>query len=1518
MDIIKKPYEISLWKDVLTFVYEDGAESIGTIENGHGPVVAQYYKEQKICIIGSDTMDTPIRAVQSKLVSKVNGENILTFNMYSHYYDNKNEEYYTNPFIGLLVNERKIKLRYGAPGASDTKWYDFVIKDIQENSDTKVYSYTAKDMFVNELSKSGFNLEFNQELENNMGNIEFLAEVILEESDWKLKKSGEVLKQTLEEPLYYIKTNQEIEVHDMEGKADPIKIEAGEWVYVFYNNIVNEEPFTQLLYVKKQGAENPYISDDNHVITNSPNWFMAKTIQTENGEKVVDTKVLYKDGIPDYAALDASGQPLMSISSNYRGKRLVRKAVTAYDAIIDKYVTVYDEGKVYGFTETEYFSPATVRSFITNASNYDSDIGWEIGADSRGSFQGLSVISVPDVRDVDSEKVLKGEQTFVSCLEFNASDKTQLLYNSGIIDMRQHINGFTLGEEYIFRIKYGEANQIVNNRVYSLKDTDASLTLSVSQYTINDNGQYELIGTPYFEYTFNPVASNSLARYYEPVDENGKVIGIPCTSSLTYSEMIEMTNSLGLFIQNNTPNKIIYIEDVQFFPYVKTSSGGYLLPNGISESEIKTKYYYYFPDSGYKKIEEISFIYEGYEPNPAYIEGYNKNSYEKIRSITASESNRFNLIQELCEIFECWPKFEIEHDLNTGKIELDENYRQKKWVSFHEYIGKDNFAGFKYGINLKAIQRTIESEGIVSKLVVKNNSNEFATDGFCSIARASESPNGENFILDFSYYIQQGMLGLAEFTNDLYFDKDNSQGYIGYYKELKRINTKRDQYIKEQSGLLGDIAEYSASLQTYNISLSEASKQKQDKLSYLERLTGYTFSDLIKNQTENADGSNTQIVEWWDNDQVISTMASIGRLSSVIRNHQVLADKLNGEDGNLTRAQARYDQLNRILTDREESADGEERLLLEKENLHRIFYKKYSRFLQEGSWISEDYIDDNLYYLDAQSTLNTSAKPKITYNISVLELSQLEGYKNYTFALGDKTHIEDTEFFGWTWHPITGVKKPYREEIVITELTTMLDSPEQNQIKVQNYKTQFEDLFQRMAATTQSVEYNTGSYQKVAGIVETDGTINITTLQNSIANNALTLQNSNDQSVVWDETGITTTSLNNPAEIVRIVSGGIFLSVDGGITWNTGVTGKGINANYITSGQMNVEQVNILNGSFPSFRWDNTGLSAYEFSLNKDTGKPNNFNFSKFVRLDQYGLYGINGHSNFNSAIPDEMGVVGENKVWKYSNFALTWKGFQIKSNAVKGGYVSITSENDFQVFSAPEKEQIKIGLLYKSATVTSRETGEKKEIPLYGIRIRDWEGYPVMEQSSDGKMWIRDELQIGAGNSAVALGYLRKTKADTADNLEIIYRDRDNSEVSKEELSKTHQVINAANKFIVHEDGSMVATDGQFTGIIHANGGTIGGVEIAQIIAPGYEVSIEIYDAEDKKSGTVFKTEGEIKKLVAILYNNGKLVEDETGFKYQWYENNQPIENATTKTLEVNENSVLSSKEFSCQITKE
>jgi hypothetical protein len=166
-------------------------------------------------------------------------------------------------------------------------------------------------------------------------------------------------------------------------------------------------------------------------------------------------------------------------------------------------------------------------------------------------------------------------------------------------------------------------------------------------------------------------------------------------------------------------------------------------------------------------------------------------------------------------------------------------------------------------------------------------------------------------------------------------------------------------------------------------------------------------------------------------------------------------------------------------------------------------------------------------------------------------------------------------------------------------MTFELDSPEKNQIKVQNYKTQFEDLFQRITAQTQQAEYHTGEYKRAASIVEADGTIALSTLENSFSNNSLKLQNARDQSVVIDEYGITSTSLANPSEMVRIVAGGIFMSTDGGQSWKTGLTGHGLNSSYLTAGQVNADEINIMSGSQPAFRWDARGLSAYSYETDE-------------------------------------------------------------------------------------------------------------------------------------------------------------------------------------------------------------------------------------------------------------------------------------------------------------------------------
>ena len=37
----------------------------------------------------------------------------------------------------------------------------------------------------------------------------------------------------------------------------------------------------------------------------------------------------------------------------------------------------------------------------------------------------------------------------------------------------------------------------------------------------------------------------------------------------------------------------------------------------------------------------------------------------------------------------------------------------------------------------------------------------------------------------------------------------------------------------------------------------------------------------------------------------------------------------------------------------------------EKDALNYNFYRKYYRFIQEGTWVKEDYVDDEKYYVDA-------------------------------------------------------------------------------------------------------------------------------------------------------------------------------------------------------------------------------------------------------------------------------------------------------------------------------------------------------------------------------------------------------------------------------------------------------------------------------------------------------------------------------------------------------------------------
>jgi len=97
-------------------------------------------------------------------------------------------------------------LRLGAD--DDIKWYDFIIKNVQESSDSKVFTFTCTDLFMNELSKVGFSVKLDAELENNIGTVTDLAQSVVEMTDWDVLLVGEgsdLIHSFVEEPLYQLK-----------------------------------------------------------------------------------------------------------------------------------------------------------------------------------------------------------------------------------------------------------------------------------------------------------------------------------------------------------------------------------------------------------------------------------------------------------------------------------------------------------------------------------------------------------------------------------------------------------------------------------------------------------------------------------------------------------------------------------------------------------------------------------------------------------------------------------------------------------------------------------------------------------------------------------------------------------------------------------------------------------------------------------------------------------------------------------------------------------------------------------------------------------------------------------------------------------------------------------------------------------------------------------------------------------------------------------------------------------------
>lgn len=1622
-------YEISLWEDYIVAATA---------------TIPEHFEEKKVVVIGSDTMTAACRAYEPKLVENINGTNTFTFKMFYVYRDEQTGEKRQNPFLSLLVNERKVKVLW------KSKWYDLVIKNIQEDSSGKSIVYTCKDLFVNELSKNGFNLEFANELENNQGTVIELGARVLEGTDWQLDDVGsDSIKQEKEEPLYIAIVNSGHSIsnvhNDTQNTTGPT-IGAGETIYIFYSYIQNKGTATsskiQFLYpqtytyvitsdtARTGDGKIYYVKEGNNYIVYTADQLEGTLYErqytTDTNSQLIIDEDCYSATVT-WSYLTIGSQP----SLQYKGSRLVDSQKTVLDPVTDKYVKVYKvnsqpnnrnhgynyynltkdttrqagvtyytfispntyqeysgtevTGKyvvapdeIYGYVSTEYKDPTFVNNLVVNNKNFASMEGW-IGTTDNivGPFQLYPPYSeTSDIATYSAQSYLK-----LSAVYNDQGEKLSdgLIYNAGLRESSSYIpDGIQNGETYIFRFKAMTNNDghpsgtyvttgILVPHIYRYVYTNGEIIpvgrISVNATTFNNHKtDYYLYNssTNTLTHCSNNSTYNANAIYYKIITVNDigtsfesnadyisrseastvdQWVECTCTCQKSFGRNQIYSENIGLFV---TTSSITWVEQVEFYQEIegeKSVEGqlvtGRINPGEMDWTSVAQEWYHYYNHTTHQgAISLDDYIYVGtsdWSNKPLLAIS---NDFAKVRSITAKQSNRFNLLQTLAETFECWVQFDIQHNPETGRIIYDAG-KPQKFVRFKEKIGKEVGVGFVYGIDLKTISRTIQSDQIVTKTIVSENNNEFATDGFCTIARSEENYARDTFIFNFDYYVRQLLIDGGQLNKDLYsrfqwIDKDgNTKGSTvqGYYTQLRELNLAYDK-----------ITEVLVQKKT------ELTKQESYKTIYENYITSLKEE---QSQLEHAIMSLAGVSNWSDAQAYIKKNAEQTEIKTRMNARQNCKQNLTSYQAMLDGVNASIASLTSVLTTKQ---TDQKDLLSRIKELNFAFYRKYSTYIQEGSWIDENYIDDTLYYLDAQSVAYTSSRPQISYNISVARLSSLEEFKSKVFHLGDISYIQDTEFFGYV--PGALVPTPYREQVLIAEVTSNFDDPIQDSFKVQNYKTQFEDLFQRITATTQSLQYSSGEYARAANTVTTNGLIKAETLQDSIAyNNNLVIQANNEQ-IFQDSTGITVTDATNPNKRTKITSGGVFISTDGGASWKNAIRGEGIATQYLTAGNINVENIIVLDGNYPTFRWDSTGINAYA-QLKNGQGQLYGIDLSKAVRFDHYGVYGINGiNGDANAYVP-----ASEDDIWDKATFGMTWKGFFIK-NKYGDHYVEISSTEDIQVVDtsgANDVVRVKIGKLNDN---------------VYGFRLKDAAGTTTLETIADGTLWLKDKLYIGTSNGnnyQAGLGYLslvedvnkqiqtsvkKKTIISgepeydnitlNLDTQRMIFGDNEHSDtvvpLSLHRTLDIHNNSSGGSAFVVWEDGTMYAKDGYFEGTINATNGSfkgtinatdgwfsgtitaqavlseyarIGNTTLGQLVESAYKTVIT------SSAGMVFKNGSITTTLTAVLYKGATEVPTNIGtFAYQWYENNTLIAGATTNTYTLTNKVVTNTVTYDCIIT--
>ena len=587
----------------------------------------------------------------------------------------------------------------------------------------------------------------------------------------------------------------------------------------------------------------------------------------------------------------------------------------------------------------------------------------------------------------------------------------------------------------------------------------------------------------------------------------------------------------------------------------------------------------------------------------------------RIRTLQQSKSNRFNLIQELSKVFEVYPTFNIPHD-EQGKVTIKDN-KIEKYVYFITEKGNDNLLGFRYEKNLSNISRTINSDQITTKLFVDAVDSELSPTGYCTIQTAQDNIGKNSYILDFSYYTKKGLLNAETVEADLY--GLNYEGELAFLTKIDSVNSSYDAVQSRISALTDEQlktlkATNDTNMAGMDAALDEIAKNEKKKALYLQNSNtdNDTYKKYCEKETELKETFFNLIESLFFTDGYYYHLNSDGtgyvstHQNSVVWFYNIFikenwADfkkqiekglyKICGTIGQQTDMQTQINDLTKVRNSYLKTINA----------LTKEFNQKYEGYLKEGTWTDSNYLTDNEYYWGGVSVLDNSCKPQTNYSISVIDISKTD-IKNadlYEIDIADTSYVEDVDFFGID--PYSGL--PNKEKVIISEITYNLDIPMNDTIGVQNYTSSFDDLFQQITASVQSLTYNENIYKRARSFtpkhyVKTDS------LQGTLNTGDLTLLNTNN-SIKLDRNGTEGNAIQNTSNRYILNGDGLYFSTDGGTRWIQAVSPKGYNMDYAKFGAIDVGKIKLVDNQYVYFLWDQNGINAYNPKNTRDYARFN-------------------------------------------------------------------------------------------------------------------------------------------------------------------------------------------------------------------------------------------------------------------------------------------------------------------------